>query len=207
MLLDMDLFTLYKLFLEREKQVCAVLNKMKFEDGQLVIGFCWIPRRNKETVIQTIQELKESNPANLEMPRLVKLDPADYMDISPPTLFVTNEFTEVFQAITDQYDIPKYKELNPTVFSCVTFPFLFGMMFGDICHGAVLFIVGVILCAAHYKMVESQGKNIPDSPLGGFFRIRYMLLLLGFFSTFCGAIYNDFASMPLGYSTCYVDDV
>ena len=30
-LLDMDLFTLYKLFLEREKQVCAVLNKMKFD--------------------------------------------------------------------------------------------------------------------------------------------------------------------------------
>ena len=30
------------------------------------------------------------------MPRLLRLDPADYMDISPPTLFVTNEFTEVF---------------------------------------------------------------------------------------------------------------
>ena len=30
-----------------------------------------------------------------------------------------------------------------------------------------------------------------------------MLLLLGFFSTFCGFIYNDFASIPLGYSTCY----
>ena len=80
------------------------------------------------------------------------------------------------------------------------------MMFGDICHGFVLFVVAVLLCGAHYWMVESQGKNCPDTPLGGFFKIRYMLLLLGFFSTFCGLIYNDFASVPLGYSTCYDDD-
>jgi len=74
---------------------------MKFEDGQLVQGFCWIPRRNKGTVMRTLTDLKESNPANLEMPRVVKLDPADYMEITPPTLFVTNEFTEPFQMITD----------------------------------------------------------------------------------------------------------
>ena len=51
--------------------------------------------------MQTLTDLKESNPANLEMPRVTLLDPADYMEISPPTLFVTNEFTEPFQMITD----------------------------------------------------------------------------------------------------------
>ena len=55
----------------------------------------------KGTVMQTLTDLKESNPANLEMPRVILLDPADYMEISPPTLFVTNEFTEPFQMITD----------------------------------------------------------------------------------------------------------
>jgi len=33
-----------------------------------------------------------------------------------------------------------------------------------------------------------------------------MFILLGFFSTFCGFMYNDFASIPLGYSTCYTTD-
>ena len=97
----MDLFTLYKLYLEREKQVYAVYNKMKMDDGSLVTGFAWIPRRSERTVVNVIRELKESNPQNLEMPRLVKLDPKDYMEISPPTLFITNEFTEVFQAVTN----------------------------------------------------------------------------------------------------------
>ena len=101
MICDMDLFTLYKVYLEREKLVYAVFNKMKIDDGSLVMGFCWIPRRSVGTVVNVIKDLKESNPQNLEMPRLIKLDPADYMEISPPTLFITNEFTEIFQAITD----------------------------------------------------------------------------------------------------------
>jgi len=28
----------------------------------------------------------------------------------------------------------------------VTFPFLFGVMFGDIGHGFVLFLIGAVLC-------------------------------------------------------------
>ncbi len=53
------------------------------------------------------------------------------------------------------YGIPTYLEANPAPIAIASFPFLFGMMFGDICHGFVLFVVGVILCGAHYKMVES----------------------------------------------------
>lgn len=39
-----------------------------------------------------------------------------------------------------------YKEINPAVFACVSFPFLFGVMFGDMGHGGILFIVGALLC-------------------------------------------------------------
>jgi V-type H+-transporting ATPase subunit a len=111
-----------------------------------MLGFCWIPARDVNGVLMDLQQLKDSDPENIQMPDLVKLSPDDYHDIMPPTVFQTNEFTWIFQQITDTYGIPMYKEVNPSVFSCVTFPFLFGMMFGDICHGAVLFLVGIGLC-------------------------------------------------------------
>lgn len=39
--------------------------------------------------------------------------------------------------------MPRYKEINPGIFTLVTFPFLFGVMFGDVGHGSMLFIFGI----------------------------------------------------------------
>lgn len=127
------------------------------------------------------------------MPRLFKLNPSDYRtDISPPTQIITNDFTCMFQLVVDLFDVPKYKELNPALFTCVTFPFLFGVMFGDICHGSLLLIAGITLCILNRRMVAE-----PGSGLANLFKVRHMILLLGFFSTYCGLLYNDFASIPL----------
>ena len=41
--------------------------------------------------------------------------------------------------------------------------------------------------------------------MGEFGKIRYLLLLMGFFSFYCGWIYNDFTSIPLKVfgNSCY----
>lgn len=48
----------------------------------------------------------------------------------------------------DTYGTPNYKEFNPAVPAIVSFPFLFGVMFGDIMHGALLTIFGAYLIAS-----------------------------------------------------------
>lgn len=108
-------------------------------------------------------------------------------DFETPTFFELNEFTSQFQATVDTYGVPCYKEINPNVFNIVTFPFLFGVMFGDVGHGLIVFLLASGLCWFGEKVEAFKGL----------YNIRYMLLLMGFFSFFCGLMYNDFMSLPV----------
>ena len=53
-------------------------------------------------------------------------------------------FIKFSKEIVNTYGVPRYREINPGYFTVITFPFLFGMMFGDIAHGILLFIFGKI---------------------------------------------------------------
>jgi len=64
---------------------------------------------------------------------------------TPPTFFKSNAVIEIPQMITNTYGVPNYGEANPAVFTIVTFPFLFAVMFGDYGHGSLILLVGSIL--------------------------------------------------------------
>lgn len=57
-----------------------------------------------------------------------------------------NDFTAPFQEIVNTYGIPRYGEINPGLFAISMFPFKFGIMFGDIGHGGLIFLAGSYLC-------------------------------------------------------------
>jgi len=75
----------------------------------------------------------------------VRISPYETHTIARPTYIKTNKFTGVYQQIVDTYGIPRYLEANPAVLTIVTFPFFFGMMFGDMGHGSILTIAGATL--------------------------------------------------------------
>lgn len=109
----------------------------------------------------------------------------------PPTKFDLNEFTAPFQQIVETYAIPRYKEMNPAPFTAATFPFLFGVMFGDACHGLIFFLFGL------YLLMRSDDFKARGGTYEILAKLRYMIALCGFFSLYNGLIYNDFASLPL----------
>jgi len=100
--------------------------------------------------------------------------------------------------VVDQYAIPSYKEINPAIYTIVSFPFLFGVMYGDVGHGSVLLAIAIFL------MVFGGSLSSRVESLKDLYAFRYMLFLMAFFSVYCGFMYNDFMSLPLNlFDSCY----
>lgn len=128
-----------KLFVLKEKTIYHNMNLLKLQSN-IYSGFCWLPRDSEEGVNRSLQELMRRKP-NIVGCQITEQKRPKHAD--PPTHFRTNDFTTPFQEIVNTYGIPRYREVNPGMFTIVMFPFLFGVMFGDIGHGGVLFIFGM----------------------------------------------------------------
>uniref|UniRef100_A0ACD5XJK3 Uncharacterized protein n=1 Tax=Avena sativa TaxID=4498 RepID=A0ACD5XJK3_AVESA len=111
---------------------------------------------------------------------------------SPPTYFQTNKFTSAFQEIVDAYGVAKYQEANPGVFTVVTFPFLFAVMFGDWGHGICLLLATLYLIIREKKFASQKLGDIMEMMFGG----RYIIMMMALFSIYTGFIYNEFFSVP-----------
>uniref|UniRef100_A0A671NNP8 V-type proton ATPase subunit a n=1 Tax=Sinocyclocheilus anshuiensis TaxID=1608454 RepID=A0A671NNP8_9TELE len=113
---------------------------------------------------------------------------------SPPTLFNTNTFTSSFQNIVDAYGVASYREVNPAVYTIITFPFLFAVMFGDVGHGLLMTLAALwMILEERDPKMRNNTNEIWRMLFGG----RYLILLMGLFSIYTGAVYNECFSKGL----------
>uniref|UniRef100_A0A8D3BZ81 V-type proton ATPase subunit a n=1 Tax=Scophthalmus maximus TaxID=52904 RepID=A0A8D3BZ81_SCOMX len=112
----------------------------------------------------------------------------------PPTLFPLNSFTSGFQNIVDAYGVASYREVNPAVYTIITFPFLFAVMFGDVGHGLLMTLAALwMVLEEKDPKLRNNNNEIWRMMFGG----RYLILLMGLFSVYTGAIYNECFSRGL----------
>ena len=62
-----------------------------------------------------------------------------------PTKMKNGWFSRPFEMLVGMYGLPGYKDMNPTPFVAITFTILFGIMFGDLGQGLVIFLLGFII--------------------------------------------------------------
>jgi V-type H+-transporting ATPase subunit a len=189
-------YELYRLYFRKERTIYVNLNKCLLR-GNFIDGEVWIPEEKFSLVQEGLQNVIKDNHSKLT----AHFSDSHDSDIPPPTYIKTNDLTAPFQEIVDTYGAPRYREVNPALFTIVTFPFLFGVMFGDIGHGLLLFLFALYLVLKRDDIIKS------DSPLKAALRARYLLLFMGFFAFYSGWMYNDFLSLPLGiFGTCYTNE-
>ena len=176
--------------IKREKSIYHTLNMFKNDvAGNLLRGRGWI-LDNK--VNETRAALKRAYIS-------LKLVPSALMERVPeswptaPTHFDTDKYKYAFQEFVNTYGVPRYKEINPALFTAATFPFLFGVMYGDIGHGSCLTAVGLYMIVTE-KVVTLRSTSESVKEL---YSARYMLFMMGIMAVYCGMIYNDYFSIGL----------
>jgi len=63
-----------------------------------------------------------------------------------------------FQSLVTTYSQPLYGELDPTPLMALTFPLIFGIMFGDVGHGALLLLAGILLASRVIKKLRGMAS-------------------------------------------------
>jgi V/A-type H+-transporting ATPase subunit I len=100
--------------------------------GHLAVLAGWVPAR---AVVEMEAKLRDS----LALPfALQARDPRSDERPLVPTVPTRSRLLAPFSTLVKQYGIPQYGEIDPTPLFALTFLLMFGMMFGDVGHGAVI---------------------------------------------------------------------
>ena len=104
-------------------------------NGYIIAG--WVPS-------DSVKELK----SRLTKIKSVELDFSDAkneMDKRPPVKLKNCFLARPFEFYTEMYGVPRYNEMDPTLFVAITYILIFGVMFADLGQGFCLAIVGWLM--------------------------------------------------------------
>merc|ERR1719223_223300 len=114
------------------------MNKMSCDaDRKALIGGGWFTKNSMATLQNSLRNVMERTGSTIP-PLLNEIRTRK----TPPTAQKTNKVTAGFQGIVDAYGVAKYGEVNPGLFTVISFPFLFAVMFGDFGHGIIVSLFG-----------------------------------------------------------------
>ena len=120
----------------------AIVRFGQLRNTYVVVG--WVPTADFQLLTQ---RLRGASPETL-----IETFPAERSGYPTniPSALTTNRWLRPFQMLVTTYGRPSYGELDPTLLMALTFPLLFGAMFGDLGQGLVLLVLGILI---HRKII------------------------------------------------------
>ncbi len=134
---------------ENRDQICRCLSKLEelnlytgirskaLRHGNSFIIVGWLPTESMKEVKGRLLKIKSVE--------LDFSDAKDEMDKHPPVKLKNCFLAKPFEFYTEMYGVPKYNEMDPTLFVAITYILIFGVMFADLGQGLCLSIVGWLM--------------------------------------------------------------
>ncbi len=88
-------------------------------------------------------------------------------------------FFRAFQGLVTNYGYPNYGELDPVTIIALTFPLIFGIMFGDVGHGILLTLIGALLLSRKVSILKDMAN------------MGFVVIACGTMATIFGFLYGS----------------
>jgi V/A-type H+-transporting ATPase subunit I len=112
----------------------------------------WVPAARLDALIQQLKQVTEDV--------LVETTPVSRSRAGRdvPVALKSPGILGAFRLLVTIYGRPRYEEIDPTIFIAVTFPLLFGAMFGDVGHGLLLALLGGLLASRKVRALRGLAE-------------------------------------------------
>ncbi|HSC27876.1 MAG TPA: V-type ATPase 116kDa subunit family protein, partial [Vicinamibacterales bacterium] len=111
--------------------------------GRFIVISGWLPEPRLPAVRAAVLAVSRDSIIDTEKPEDVPEAARGAARI--PILYRNPVLLRPFQPLVELYGTPQYREVQPTAFFAISFLAMFGLMFGDVGHGAVLVLAGYYL--------------------------------------------------------------
>lgn len=108
---------------------------LQYNKSFIIVG--WIPAEYEKPLKKRLKKIRSVS--------LDFTDAKNEIDKSPPVKLKNCFLAKPFEFYTDMYGVPKYNEIDPSLFVAITYIIIFGIMFADLGQGICLSIVGLLM--------------------------------------------------------------
>ena len=112
--------------------------------GRFIVISGWVPRDSADRLAQRLR-IATNGHVVIDIEAVENVPGVSEGTLRVPILHRNPLLLRPFQKLIEVYGTPSYSEIEPTAFFACGFLLMFGLMFGDVGHGAVLFSAGWFL--------------------------------------------------------------
>ena len=150
-----------------------------------VILWAWLPRNHEKNFKTLVTKIDEQIQIKLIQP---KLESGEF-----PTKITNNRYSRSFEDLVHGFGTPGYNEWDPTKFLSILIPIFFGIMFGDVIDGLVVFIIGLYGLSLNPK---KYSKNSMLAELQMYFdKGGPVLVTIGMTAMFFGFLFGSYRGL------------